>query len=81
MEKEEKRHVAPPSSAEPEPVQPNEAEAEFFDLQRRELLLALSGKLYGERVPQVAWAFLWLSDLDKLKELLQLFAGAWVLET
>ncbi|KAF2177893.1 hypothetical protein K469DRAFT_754850 [Zopfia rhizophila CBS 207.26] len=46
------------------------SEAEFHDLRRRELLQALSDALPTDIIRPTAWACLWLSDIEKLKELL-----------
>jgi hypothetical protein len=45
------------------------AEAEFDDPRRKELLEALHDALSTNTIRPTAWACLWLSDIDKLKDL------------
>jgi hypothetical protein len=45
---------------------------EFIDVRRKELLQASKNALPADTIRPTAWACLWLSDLDKLEELLAL---------
>jgi hypothetical protein len=45
------------------------AEEEFDDPRRKELLEALNDALPTNTMRPTAWACLWLSDIDKLKDL------------
>jgi hypothetical protein len=45
------------------------ADAEFDEPQRQELLKALKTALNDEVIPSTAWACIWLSDIDRLREL------------
>ena len=47
------------------------ADAEFHDPERVELLEALRTALDVDAIPPTAWACLWLSDLDRLRERLR----------
>jgi hypothetical protein len=48
------------------------ADAEFHDPERIELLEALETALGIEAIPSpTAWACLWLSDIDRLKDLVR----------
>jgi hypothetical protein len=51
-------------------------EAEFNNPRRKELLKALKGALLADTIQPTAWACLWLSDIDKLKELVALSQAA-----
>jgi hypothetical protein len=44
-------------------------EAEFDDPHRKELIEALKDALFIDTIRPTAWACLWLSDIDKLKDL------------
>jgi hypothetical protein len=44
-------------------------EAEFDDPHRKELIEALKDALLADTIRPTAWACLWLSDIDKLKDL------------
>jgi hypothetical protein len=44
-------------------------EAEFDDPRRKELLQALNDALPDNTFPPTVWACLWLSDIDKLKNM------------
>jgi hypothetical protein len=51
-------------------------EAEFDDPHRKELIEALKDALFIDTIRPTAWACLWLSDIDKLKELVALSQAA-----
>jgi hypothetical protein len=44
-------------------------EAEFDDPRRKELIKALKDALLSDTIRPTAWACLWLSDINKLKNL------------
>jgi hypothetical protein len=51
-------------------------EAEFDDPHRKELIEALKDALFIDNIRPTAWACLWLSDIDKLKDLVALSQAA-----
>ena len=47
-------------------------EAEFNNPHRKELLKALKGALLADTIQPTVWASLWLSDIDRLEDIVSL---------
>ncbi len=47
------------------------ADAEFHEPERMKLLKALKTALESDTIPPTAWACLWLSDVDRLQQLVR----------